>query len=117
MGIIGAGTGFFLIYLFPLVVNIVYFNIKHPNSEIGDKFLLLNDKTNDTLQEFKDLNKEIKSPFEKLREKIGVSVKPYSTSRIIAFTIMNVILIFFGLFTLLIQFIDINYFGVTYRNS
>ena len=49
---------------------------------------------------------------EPLREKIGVSEKPYSKPRNIAFVIMNILLIIFGLFTLVIQFVNINYFDV-----
>ena len=121
MGFIGAGTGFFLIYLSPLAINIVYFLVKHPESSQQN----LSADSEYVLGSLDDISKitsnkipvEQPSVMEPLRDKIGVSEKPYSKPRNIAFIIMNVILMLFGLFTLIIQFVNINYFDVHIQDA
>jgi hypothetical protein len=118
MGIIGAGAGFFLIYLSPLIINIIYFMVKHPETLDSD-VVSANEVRLDSLDISKASNGQIQNTVMllPLREKIGVSEKPYSYSRNVAFVIMNILLMVFGMFTLVIQFVNINYFGVHVRDS
>lgn len=117
MGFIGAGTGFFLIYLTPLVVNMVYFNIKHPEDKNEFEVSLSAGADEYERNNSSDINDETCIVNEPLRDKIGVSQKPYSKLRNIAFVILNIMLMLFGLFTLIIQFVNINYFGIEFRDS
>jgi hypothetical protein len=117
MGIIGAGTGFFLIYLSPLIINIIYFMVKHPESNITSSNSAGPSDDEITLKSLNNNVSIVNQISEPLREKIGVSEKPYSKLRNIAFLIMNGLLMLFGLFTLVIQFVNINYFDVHFENE
>ncbi len=116
MGIIGAGTGFFLIYLSPLIINIIYFMVKHPESNMTGSNAPPSDHEI-SLKSFNNNVSIVNQISEPLREKIGVSEKPYSKLRNIAFLIMNALLVLFGLFTLVIQFVNINYFDVHFDSE
>lgn len=121
MGVIGAGTGFFLIYLSPLVINVIYFMVKHPDNTSNPNSRVYDDEVKldslDISKASSQLQLSSTTLLDPLREKIGVSEKPYSYARNVAFIIMNILLVFFGLFTLIIQFVDINYFGVHIADS
>ena len=39
MSFIGAGTGLVLIYFVPLVVNMVYYKIKHPKGKLREELV------------------------------------------------------------------------------
>ena len=116
MGYIGAGTGFVLIYLTPLTINSIYFFVKHPedldnlNLKLGDDENMSQNITCSGINSNTKFN-------ESLREKIGISKKPYSLIRNIFFVIMTVLLMLFGLFTLIIQFVYINYFDIDYKKA
>ena len=118
MGIVGAGTGFFLIYLNPLIINIVYFRNKHPKYYILDQQLLIihadpRDSHINAINKIVNMN----SMHESFRNNISIEKKPYNKWRDLAFITLNVMLIFFGLFTLIVQFFEINYFGIYYKTS
>jgi len=104
IGYIGAGTGLFLIYIIPLGVNTIYYNIKHPKSRHIRNILLANEA-----EEINNLdsNKSNDNDFG-----LSVSEKPPSDIKDKLFYISQVLLIIFGLFTLVLQFIPINFFNV-----
>jgi hypothetical protein len=100
VSIIGAATGLVLIYFIPLIVNIVYYRLKHPTGEQRD--LLIN-RADDS----------IKTPFSDiLNGPHIISEKPPSEFKDIMFYVSQFVLMLFGTFTLLIQFVKINFFGV-----
>jgi hypothetical protein len=144
IGFIGAGTGLFLIYVNPLIVNIIYYKIKHPFTDYHSKT---------TVNELKQpINQDSESPFEsmdKINEKdnynnihnnnnnnnnkdnaspkanyapddeyfgsdfgLGVSEKKPNKLKDNFFYFTQYILILFGVFTLILQFYQINFFNV-----
>lgn len=103
IGYIGAGTGLFLIYVIPLGVNTIYYRIKHPNSRHIRNMLL---QGNDNINNF-DSEKTNDNEFG-----LSLSEKPPSAFKDKSFYISQVLLITFGLFTLILQFFPINFFNV-----
>jgi hypothetical protein len=103
IGYIGAGTGLFLIYVIPLGVNTIYYKIKHPNSRhIRSMLLQGGDKINNFDSEPSNYN-----DFGLL-----ISEKKPSALKDNLFYVSQVLLIIFGLFTLILQFVPINFFNV-----
>ncbi len=102
IGYIGAGTGLFLIYVIPLGVNTIYYRIKHPNSRHIRNILLGEDeKINNTNS--KDIYNEFGLP---------LSEKTPSKTKDNLFYLSQILLIIFGLFTLILQFKSVNFFNV-----
>ena len=95
VGIIGAATGLFLIYIIPLGVNTIYYRIKHPLSRHIRNTLL------------QDLNINDSNEFG-----LTLSQKKPSKFKDYLFYISQTILIIFGIFTLILQFASVNFFGI-----
>lgn len=130
LSFIGAFTGLFLIYIIPCVVNVVYYKRKHPKNL---KDLQATNYTNDLeeklypptdAEDTSDSNKkknQVKSSSESVEKDIddyGISEKPPNKIKDIFFYISQGLLVVFGLFTLIIQFIpQINMFGVKIRDK
>lgn len=104
IGYIGAGTGLFLIYVIPLGVNTIYYRIKHPNSRHIRNMLLGGD---DNINNFNNDSKDIDNEFG-----LPLSEKPPSKTKDNLFYISQILLIIFGLFTLILQFKSINFFNI-----
>jgi len=103
MGIIGAGAGLFLIYIVPLIVNIIYYRIKHPH--ISKKYLNgINNIESEfnTTQEFSEV----------LNTNVKFSKKPPNKIKDTLFYISQYSLMIFGIITLVLQFIPWNVFDV-----
>jgi hypothetical protein len=96
---IGATSGFALIFIIPLSVNVIYYRLKHPERLKYREQLV---ESNDEIEEINP--KIINGP--------GLSKKPYSEFKNILFYISQSILMTFGVFVLISQFVTINFFGV-----
>jgi hypothetical protein len=94
MGYIGAGAGLLLIYTIPTLVNMVYYKNKHP-----DKLSLLQEQLDNY-----ESDPESNSPEETRRK-----YKPIQNT---IFYTLNILIIAFGLFTITIQFVPINFFNI-----
>ncbi len=101
MSFIGATTGFILIYIVPLVVNTVYYQVKHPTGLKREELLSI--KNEDDLPH----NEIFKGPH-------NFSKKPESKVKLYLFYTSQVVLVLFGLFTVVIQFTTINFFDVNF---
>ncbi len=104
IGYIGAGTGLFLIYIVPLGVNTIYYRIKHPNSRhIRNMLLQGHENINNFDSQQSSDNHEFGLP---------VSEKPPSKLKDGSFYVSQILLIVFGMFTLILQFKPMNFFNV-----
>ncbi len=113
MSVIGAGTGLVLIYFIPLVVNIVYYRVKHPKGELRNQLMAeqcnINNDVGDTTQSptvYSNTYNEI------LNAPHAFSTKPPSELKDLFFYISQISLMVFGLFCLVIQFVPINFFNI-----
>ena len=104
MSFVGAAVGLFLIYLIPLGVNAIYYKMKHP------------DELEERQKEIMERNKQNLIPEEDEEEKdiddYGISEKPKNNLKDTLFYLSQVLLVCFGVLTLVMQFVDINFFGV-----
>jgi len=115
IGFIGAGTGLFLIYIIPLIVNAIYYKIKHPNS----RSTLLNEER-PQINGNENINNDSSIPKENENENdyfgsdfgLGVSEKKPNKFKDNLFYISQCFLVLFGVFTLVLQFYQINFFEV-----
>lgn len=111
MGFIGAGTGLFLIYIIPLIVNAIYYKIKHPDcrtSKLNDNNYINGNSSQSSHNNDNDNeNNYFGSDFG-----LGVSEKKPNKFKDNLFYISQVFLIIFGMFTLVLQFYQINFFKV-----
>ena len=103
---IGAGTGLFLIFIIPIVVNIVYYKRKHPHNltELQAHLIFKND-------EEKDLNQLLKNDISDI-DYFGISKKPKNKIKEILFYTSQILIMIFGVFTFFIQFVNINFFNI-----
>jgi hypothetical protein len=103
MGIIGAGAGLFLIYFIPLIVNIVYYRIKHPHlSKKNWPAINTIDSETQQTEEFSEV----------LNSNIKFSKKPPNKLKDTFFYISQYVLMIFGTITLVLQFVPWNVFDV-----
>lgn len=102
LGIIGATTGLFLIYIIPLIMNFIYYYRKH----------LTEDKFNDIFIKNEDDPIKMKEGIEVHIDNYGLSTKPKNQMIMNLFYVLNCLLVLFGFFTFIIQFIPINFFGI-----
>ena len=113
LSFIGAFTGLFLIYIIPLVVNIVYYRRKHPDNleELQKNIQNMENGlgNEDLLTKEEDKEKDI--------DDYGISQKPRNKVKDFFFYLGQGLLICFGFFTLLIQFVQINMFGITIKEQ
>jgi hypothetical protein len=98
LSIIGASSGFVLIFLIPSGINIVYYRLKHQH--LIDKYESLN--TLDT----------ITTEHTEIIKQIGQSKKPYNKFKHWVFYITQIVTIFLGLFVLITQFVDIKFYTI-----
>lgn len=100
LSFVGAITGLFLIYIIPMVVNIVYYNRRHPAN-------------------LAQLQKEKKEGLLDLTPKdiddFGFTDKPMNKVKNFFFYVSQGLLICFGLFVMVIQFYPINFFGIKFK--
>lgn len=112
IGYIGAGTGLFLIYIIPLGVNTIYYRIKHPASRHIRNMLLAGDNfSQETNSETKINDIQINPNFDN-DFGLSLSEKPPSAFKDNFFYFSQIVLILFGVFTLILQFVPINFFGI-----
>jgi hypothetical protein len=107
MSVIGAATGLVLIYFIPLIVNIVYYRVKHPKGELRDA-LIKNSNINNVLPDetgTTGYSEVFKGPH-------IISKKEPSSIKDNLFYISQGLLMIFGIFTLVIQFVPINFFNI-----
>lgn len=102
LSFIGAFTGLFLIYFIPVVVNIVYYNRRHPENleqlqrEKADGILDLSPKDIDDY---------------------GFTDKPMNKVKNYFFYASQVLLVCFGFLVVVMQFKPINFFGITLKEN
>jgi hypothetical protein len=112
MSVIGAGTGLVLIYFIPLIVNIVYYRIKHPKGKLRE-ILMGNGTDNEINNEIADDSSTPQTNFsEVLNGPHIISKKEPSEFKDKLFYLSQIILILIGFFTLIIQFVKINFFNI-----
>ena len=109
MSLIGAAVGLFLIYLIPLCVNVVYYRRKHPD-DLDERQKELQSKVQGKLiTDEDDTIKDI--------DDHGISTKPHSHIKNVLFYISQGLIMCFGLFTLVLQFVQINFFGIEIKTN
>lgn len=123
MGFIGAGTGLFLIYVIPLLVNAIYYKIKHPEYRLSR----LSSKLSDDDKEKQHINgngnttenshNEAEKDYFGSDFGLGVSEKKPNRIKDNLFYFSQFFLICFGVFTFFIQFYQINFFNVYFGNE
>ena len=108
---IGAGTGLFLIFLIPIIVNIVYYKRKHPHNltELQANLIMENDNESDVDKNLKNEIKDI--------DDFGISKKPKNKIKEIIFYTTQILIMIFGVFTFIIQFVNINFFNITIKDK
>lgn len=132
LSFIGAFTGLFLIYIIPCVVNVVYYKRKHPKNlkelqaanntnDLSERLYPQTDVEDDSNTKKKKNQNEVKSSNDDVDKDIddyGISEKPPNKIKDVFFYISQGLLVVFGLFTLIIQFIPgLNMFGVKLRDQ
>ncbi len=98
LSVLGASSGFVLIYLIPSTINIVYYKLKHQH--VLDKFESLN-STDSLTHEHSEIIKEI-----------GQSTKSYNKLKNTVFYVTQFLMILLGLFILITQFVDIKFYTI-----
>jgi hypothetical protein len=111
MGYIGAGVGLILIYVIPLIVNMIYYRKKHPPITRQNVLMSDTDYESDTNTNVKGTNYTTNYTGSDING-IGVSLKPRSKLKDTFFYISQFLLMGFGAFTLVIQIHKINIFGI-----
>ena len=117
IGFIGAGTGLFLIYIIPLLVNAIYYKIKHPESRLSKKLVDTSKINSDeyTTSESDNNNDNSRNNENKyFGSDFGLGVSEKKPNKFIEnfFYFTQGFLILFGVFTLVLQFKQINFFEV-----
>ena len=112
IAIIGATTGFFLIFLIPIIVNIVYYRRKHPHN-LNE---LQHNLINKIEPEETEIDKAIKDEMKDIDD-YGISEKPKNICKETIFFITQGFIMLFGLFTLFIQFKSINFFNIEIKDK
>jgi hypothetical protein len=127
ISIIGALTGLFLIFIIPLIVNIIYYNERHPylkknradtehlidgeesGSDESRTSFQNNSNTNNSQKNTKDSTGKI------TLAQMGIqpTTKPDSPKKNFFFYCSQYALMAFGVFVLIIQFVPINFFNIT----
>lgn len=117
MSFIGAATGLVLIYFIPLIVNIVYYKVKHP--KIRQKELNRKLVSHSVLQTSNDSQAVIYSTPGEITQAINgsehylpISKKRRNIMKDIAFYVSSFIMLLLGSLPLAVQFYPINFFGV-----
>ena len=110
IGLIGAGTGLFLIYIIPLIINAIYYKIKHPISRLSTK-LNEEDRINPDADITGDSNTNENQYFGS-DFGLGVSEKKPNNFKDNLFYFSSGFLVIFGIFTLVLQFYQINFFEI-----
>lgn len=125
MGFIGSSTSLALIYAIPLAVNVIYYRRKHPDNldEMNrqSRASLIPDKdpevveTEDMVQV--DVDKKMRETIDyDQKDYYGISKKPYSKIKNILFYISQILLLLFGIFVFVLNFVQINFFSVEYSD-
>ena len=109
MSLIGAAVGLFLIYLIPLCVNVVYYKRKHPENLEERQKELVKKNENKLITDEDDTIKDI--------DDYGISTKPQNRLKNLLFYISQGLIMCFGLFTLVLQFVEINFFGIEIKKN
>ena len=110
MSVIGAATGLVLIYFIPLVVNMVYYQVKHPEEKKREEILIKDETQENRIT----LNTNVYS--EILMGPHIISTKTPSKIKDVFFYISQYALMAYGIFTLVIQFVTINFFNIHFQN-
>jgi hypothetical protein len=110
LGIIGASSGFILIYLIPSGINIVYYKLKHQDSI--DRYNSINTVVNRESIATKESTEILTTEHSEIKKQIGQSEKPYNNFKNWIFYISQILLIFLGLFVLISQFVDIKFYTI-----
>jgi hypothetical protein len=116
MSFIGAGTGLVLIYFVPLVVNMVYYKIKHPRGKLREELVANENGINNGIN-YDNSNASSTALVQPIFSDILngphiYSKKEPSKVKDNLFYTSQILLIGFGVFTLVIQFVPINFFYV-----
>lgn len=112
IAVIGATTGFFLIFLIPIIVNIVYYRRKHPHNLTE----LQHNLVNKIESEETEIDKAIKDEMKDIDD-YGISEKPKNICKEAIFFVTQGFIMLFGLFTLFIQFKSINFFNIEIKDK
>lgn len=102
IGIVGAITGLFLIYVIPLTVGSIYYKRTHPENL-------------EELQKMKEEGKITGTEYLKrldTRDRFEFSDKPYNKVKNVFYYIAQGLILCIGIFVLIVQFVPINIFGV-----
>ncbi len=118
MSVIGAGTGLVLIYFIPLLVNLVYYRVKHPKGELREALM----KTNlNGINELGVADVTVVSGTTGYSEIFKgphiISKKEPSNIKDNLFYLSQALLMIFGVFNLVIQFVPINFFDIHLRKN
>jgi amino acid permease len=109
---IGAGTGLFLIFLIPTIVNIIYYKRKHPHNLTELQENLINEKDDEN----NDINQVIKKDINDI-DNYGISKKPKNKCKENLFYVSQILIMIFGVFTFIIQFVNINFFNIKIKKQ
>ena len=114
IGFIGAGTGLFLIYIIPLLVNAIYYKIRHPVSRLTSK---LRNEEKENINEIitedsNEISNENEGEYFGSDFGLGVSEKKPNKFKDNFVYFFHGFLIIFGIFTLVLQFYQINFFEI-----
>lgn len=110
LGFVGATTGLFLIYIIPLGMNYIYYTRRHYPDEA---------KLLEQLNKYREgENPPTKENGTKHIDDFGVTEKAKDNKvKNVLFNIAEMLLVLFGFFTVVIQFVHINFFGVVLKEN
>jgi hypothetical protein len=103
MSFIGAATGLVLIYFVPLIVNMVYYDVKHPETDLREK--IINYESSSDSNKNTIYSNVFQGPH-------IISKKKPSKLKDILFYISQALIMIFGILTLTIQFVKFNIFKI-----
>ena len=113
ISIIGAVTGLGLVFIIPIIVNIVYYKNLHPDegTDVDGALLSCLVDKEDRYSSLSNNSNGINNP-SVINNQFKKSQKPFKD---FMFYLSQYLLIIFGIFTLLIQFVKINFFGINIK--
>ena len=127
IGYVGSSTGLFLIYVIPLLVNAIYYKIKHPvsllsrtTSKLSQEKVHINGNHNNSQEDSlitPSSNNEDDNDYFGSDFGLGISEKKPNKCIDNLFYFGHIFLCLFGLFTLVLQFLPINFFDVELKKE
>lgn len=119
MGIIGAAFGFILVYIIPIVINIIYYRRKHPPKKVllDHENLNSDDEISQEQEELQIDGKENRKESLDLKDQFIFTGKKRNYVKDCCFYITMYIIIALGLITLVFQFVYVNIFNIQIRSA